>query len=107
MYAIIQTGSKQYWVTPGDTIRVERLDIAEGKEVEMKALWSASVTDVSEKTDSSKLPQAKVIAKVVCHLRGTKVIVFKRRPKKAYEKTRGHRQDLTEIQIKDIQLSTN
>lgn len=105
MYAIIQTGGKQYWVTPGETVQVEKLEVKEGEEISMKALWSASGNAEAAAAASSKLPAATVTARVIRHLRAPKVIVFKRRPKKAYEKTQGHRQDLTEIQIKDIQLS--
>ena len=103
MYAIIKTGGKQYWVTPGEKVRVEKLTGSKGDDVEISALWSAA--DNSKEEVSGKLPKAKVLARIVRHLRAPKVIAFKRRPKKAYEKTIGHRQDLTEIEIKDIQLS--
>jgi len=101
MYAIIETGGKQYWVTPGEILQVEKLEEKKGAEVELKALWSASG---EAQAGNSKLPGAKVKATIVRHLRAPKVIVYKRRPKKAYESLNGHRQYLTEIQIKDIQL---
>ncbi|MFA6583890.1 MAG: 50S ribosomal protein L21 [Elusimicrobiaceae bacterium] len=103
MYAIIETGGKQYWVTPGEKVQVEKIVGNEGDKVEFKALWSAS-GETSEKVSGS-LPKAKVTARILRHLRAPKIIVFKRRPKTAYEKTIGHRQDLTEIEIQDIQLS--
>jgi len=103
MYAIIETGGKQYWVVPGETLQVERLDLKAGEEVTFKALWSASREEKNAVPGDS--PQAKVTAKVVRHLRGDKLIIFRKRPKKAYEKASGHRQELTELQVKDIQLS--
>ncbi len=103
MYAIIQTGGKQYWVVPGEILQVEKLSAKEGEEISIKALWSAA-SGTEEKAGANPL-SAKVTAKVLRHLRGPRVIVFKRRPKKAYEKSAGHRQELTELQIKDIQLS--
>ncbi|MBI4656905.1 MAG: 50S ribosomal protein L21 [Elusimicrobia bacterium] len=103
MYAIIETGGKQYRVLPGDILRVEKLKAEEGNEITFKALWSASGDDA--KPASAQNPTATVVAEVLRHVRGPKIIVFKKRIKKAYEKTTGHRQELTEIRIKDIQLS--
>lgn len=104
MYAIIETGGRQYWITPGETLQIEKLDVKEGEDVVFNALWSAS--PVAGKAEpAAGLSSAKVTAKVIRHMKAPKIIVFKRRPKKAYEKTQGHRQCLTEIQIKDIQLS--
>lgn len=102
MYAIIETGGKQYWVIPGETIRVEKLDAKEGEQITLNALWSAGEPTDSETT--GKRPAAKVTAQVLRQLKAPKIIVFKKRVKKAYEKTQGHRQQLTEIQIKEIQL---
>lgn len=101
MYAIIETGGKQYKVTPGDVLQVEKLNIKEGSTIEFKALWAQDCKENQLETSMN----AKVTALVLRHLKGKKIIVFKKRPKKAYEKTYGHRQNLTEIQIKDIQLS--
>lgn len=103
MYAIIETGGKQYWVIPGEILQVERLTAKEGDEVTFKALWSASQEEKNAAVNKS--PSAKVTARVLRHLRGPKIIVFRKRPKKAYEKSSGHRQELTEIEVKEIQLS--
>lgn len=102
MYAIIETGGKQYWVIPGEILQVEKLCAKEGEDITFKALWSASKT---EETAPKADKNAKVVATVLKHLKGPKIIVFKKRTKKAYEKSRGHRQELSEIKIKDIQLS--
>jgi len=102
MYAIIETGGKQYWVKPGQNLQVEKLDAKAGDTVELKVLWAADEEGTSADTKAAKA--AKVTAQVVKHLRGQKVIVYKRRPKKGYERTQGHRQNLTQIKITDIQL---
>ena len=103
MYAIIETGGKQYWVIPGEILQVERLTAKAGEEVTFNALWTASQEE--KNAAPGKSPTGKVTAKVVRHLRGDKIIVFRKKIKKAYEKSRGHRQELTELQVKDIQLS--
>ena len=101
MYAIIETGGKQFWVIPGETIQVEKLDAKEGAEIEMKAVWAAG-EGVSAGSDVSQLPKAKVTAEILRHLRAPKIIVFKKRTKKAYQKTQGHRQSFTEVRIDEI-----
>jgi large subunit ribosomal protein L21 len=97
MYAIIKTGGKQYWVVPGEILQVEKINAKVGEDIEFKALWSTG--------ENAKISNnAKVIATVLRHLKGDKIIVFKKKTKKAYEKAKGHRQQLTEIKIKDIIL---
>ena len=102
MYAIIETGGKQYWVKPGQDLQVEKLEAKAGDTVELKVLWAANEEGTSADTKAAKA--AKVTAQVIKHLRGQKVIVYKRRPKKGYERTQGHRQNLTQIKITDIAL---
>ena len=102
MYAIIESGGKQYWVKPGETLRVDRLEAEKGSKVELKALWAASEEAGKEPVVSKK---AKVTAQVVRQLRGPKLIVFKKKPKSRYRRTRGHRQDLTELKIQEIVLN--
>ena len=86
----------------GDVIKVEKLDAKAGDSVELKVLWAADEDSTSADTKAAQA--AKVTAQVIKHLRGQKVIVYKRRPKKGYERTQGHRQYLTQIKITDIQL---
>jgi large subunit ribosomal protein L21 len=95
MYAIIENGSKQYKVTPGELVKLEKLEGEKGKEIVFKALWSS-------KGEGGGAQGGTVKAEIVRHLRGPKVIVFKKRTKKAYQKTQGHRQDLTEVKVKEI-----
>lgn len=100
-FAVIQTGGKQHRVEPGQTIEVEKLPVEEGQTVEL--------TDVLLVSNDSGLHQgrplvegAKVVARVVKHARGRKIIVFKYKPKTRYRKKTGHRQALTRIAIEDI-----
>lgn len=90
-------------MVPGEILQIEKLPAEKGAEVTFKALWSAS----QEEKDAAlnKSPSAKVTAKVIRHLKGPKVIVFRKKTKKAYERSIGHRQELTEIEVKEIQLA--
>ncbi|MEF3279938.1 MAG: 50S ribosomal protein L21 [Elusimicrobiota bacterium] len=99
MYAIIKTGGKQYRVVPGKTLKIEKVNAKVGEEIEFEALWS------SGENNSVSSNKGKVVATVIRHLKSPKIIVFKKKPKKAYEKSKGHRQSLSEIRIKDIHLS--
>lgn len=103
MYAIIETGGKQFWVTPGETIRVEKLQAEAGQELTFKALWA--VSDAKEGQATSVSREATVKATVKGAAQGPKIIVFKKRSKKAYKKTQGHRQQLTDLEIKTISFN--
>ena len=103
MYAIIETGGKQFWVTPGETIRVEKLKAEAGQELTFKALWA--VGDAKEGQEPKTSREAQVVAEVARQDRGPKILVFKKRTKKAYKKMQGHRQWLTDITIKSISIN--
>jgi len=103
MYAIIETGGKQLWVIPGETVKVEKLEVKEGETLTFNALWA--VGDAAEGQEPKSTRAAKVTATVVKQGRGPKIIVFKKRTKKAYKKTQGHRQWLTSIKIESISLN--
>ena len=104
MYAVIRTGGKQYRVAPGDVLRVEKLDNADGKQdgnIEFTDILAAS----SEAgLVSSKLDSAKVVASVVKQDRADKILVFHFKRKKQYKKLQGHRQAYTEIRINEIHV---
>ncbi len=103
MYAIIETGGKQYKVEKGSRLRVEKLPYDEGKDFEIpQVMLIKGEGDASYKIGKPFVAGAKVMATVVKQLRGPKVIVFKKRPKKGYKKLNGHRQSQTEIEIKDL-----
>ena len=103
MYAIIETGGKQVWVVPGETVKVEKLEAEKGASLTFNALWA--VGDAAEGVEPACSRTAKVTATVVRQGRGPKIIVFKKRTKKAYKKKIGHRQWLTEIKIEGISLN--
>ncbi len=101
IYAIIETGGKQYRVTPGQTIDVERLDIAEGKKVDLdKVVLIADGDKVMVGTPT--VTGAKVIATSQGESKGDKIIVFKYKPKVRYRKKTGHRQHYTRLVIDKI-----
>ena len=100
MYAIIQTGGKQYKVAVGDEVLVEKLDAEVGTEVTMDVLLVADGETV--KVGSPVVEGVKATAKVLEHGKGKKVIVFKYKPKKNIRKKRGHRQPFTKVEITAI-----
>jgi len=101
MYAIIKTGGKQYRVEQGQTLLVERLAGDEGASVELEPILFRSDDTVF---DADGLKQVKVTGKVVEHIRGPKLRVFKHKPKRGYRKRTGHRQELTRLEITSIKL---
>ena len=95
MYAIVETGGKQYKVAPGEKIKVEKLNAKEGEQVELKTLLI--------RDDNGEIKtEGKTIAEVKEHGKHKKVIVFKYKRKKNYKRWRGHRQQYTLIEIKEI-----
>ena len=101
MYAVIESGGKQYRVAEGDEIQVEKLDIEAGKEVDLdRVLMVGGEGDV--KVGSPMVESATVKATVKDHLRGKKIIVYKH--KKNYHKKQGHRQNYTRLHIDKISV---
>ncbi len=100
MYAILRTGGKQYKVSPGDVIRVERLPGEAGSRVEFNHVFAIRKDSFS--AGGPLLQDAKVIGTILRNARTTKVRVLKYKRKKQYRKTTGHRQPYSEILIKDI-----
>jgi len=101
MYAVIKTGGKQYRVTPGLRLKVEKLVGDVGSDVTIdQVLVMADGENVT--IGAPLIAGASVTAKVLSHGRGDKVMIFKFRRRKHYRKTQGHRQSYTEIQIGDF-----
>ena len=94
-YAIIQAGGKQFRVAEGDVIKVPSITAEVGSAVEFNALLSAD-------GDQVELGDGRVKATVVEHGRGPKVIVFKKKRRKQYKKTHGHRQNFTAVRIESL-----
>lgn len=101
MYAIIETGGKQYRVEEGKSIFVEKLNVNEGDKVSFdRVLFLANREDV--KVGSPVVEGAKVSAVVEKQVRGKKLVIFKFKAKKNYRKKKGHRQPFTKVKIESI-----
>lgn len=105
MYAVIETGGKQYRVQQGDIIDVERLaDAGEpGSDIEFDRVLMVGGEDDAVQLGMPVIDGAKVSAKLVDEVRGTKVIVFKKKRRKQYRRRNGHRQALSRVRIENIQ----
>jgi large subunit ribosomal protein L21 len=104
-YAVIKTGGKQYRVTPGEKLKVEKLASDVGSDVTFdQVLVLADGENVT--IGAPLIASASVKATVLSHGRGDKVMIFKFRRRKHYRKTQGHRQSYTEIQIGDFASSS-
>jgi large subunit ribosomal protein L21 len=100
MYAVIETGGKQYRVAPGDVIQVETLNGDAGTPVEFdKVLAVSTDSGFLAGTDAASV---RVRGTIQNQLRGDKIIVFKFKRKKQYKRTIGHRQNLTSVAISEI-----
>jgi large subunit ribosomal protein L21 len=99
MYAIVKTGGKQYRVERGQRLLIERLAVDEGADVALEPILYRSEETVFDKAG---LAEVKVTAKVLAHVRGEKLRVFKFKPKRGYKRRTGHRQDLTQIEVTEI-----
>lgn len=102
MYAIIRCGGKQYRVTPGDVLDVDRLAVEDGAEFDLTDVLAVSAN--GELSLGQPTVEAAVSAELVQHLRGQKVVVFKKKRRKGYAKKQGHRQELSRIRIQGISL---
>ncbi len=103
MYAVLETGSKQYRVSSGDTLEVERLAVEAGQPVTFDRVLLVS-NDGNVTVGSPTVANASVVADVVEHIRGEKKVAFKLKRRKGYRKTIGHRQELTVVKIKEIKI---
>jgi len=101
MYAVLETGSKQYRVVAGDTLQIERLEVETGKPFTFDRVLLVN-NDGKVTVGSPTVASATVVADVVEHIRGEKKISFKMKRRKGYHKTIGHRQELTIVKIKEI-----
>ncbi len=101
MYAVIKTGGKQYKVSEGEVLRVEKLNAEVNDKIELAEVLLVS-TNGDIKVGTPVVQGAKVLATVLSQGKGDKVINFKYKPKTGYHRTKGHRQLFTEIQINSI-----
>lgn len=102
MYAIIKTGGKQYRVSEGDVLSIEKLNVADGENVVFEEVLTV-VNDGEVMIGRPVVEGAKVTAKVVEHGRGAKIFVFKYKAKANYRIRSGHRQAFTKVEIVSIE----
>jgi large subunit ribosomal protein L21 len=101
MYAVIETGSKQYRVTAGDTLEIERVVAEKGQPFTFDRVLLVN-NEGKTTVGSPTVAQASVVADVVDHIRGEKKVAFKMKRRKGYHRKVGHRQELTIVKIKEI-----
>jgi len=103
VYAIIQTGGKQYKISEGDIVRVEKIEGEIGKIVEIRDVLLVSGPE-GVRTGNPVIENACVSAEIIDHGRAKKVIVFKKKRRKGYRKKQGHRQLYTGLRIREIRV---
>jgi large subunit ribosomal protein L21 len=101
MYAVLETGSKQYRVTAGDTLEIERLAVEAGQSFTFDRVLLVN-NEGKVSVGAPTVSGATVTADVVEHKRGIKTVAFKMKRRKGYHKKTGHRQELTVVKIKEI-----
>ncbi len=101
MYAVFETGGKQYRVAAGDQLEIERVEVEPGQTHTFDRVLLVN-NDGALSVGSPTVSGAKVVADVVEHIRGDKVIAWKMKRRKGYHKKIGHRQELTVVKVKEI-----
>jgi large subunit ribosomal protein L21 len=104
MYAVVKTGGKQYRVSQGDLLKVEKLDGEVGDKVDLVEVLLIG-GDAEARIGTPTVHDAKVTAEIVEHKPGKKIIVFKKKRRKSYSRKQGHRQKQTTLKILEIQAS--
>ena len=103
MYAVIRAGGKQHRVEPGKTLKVEKLEAEVGGKVELDEVLMVA-DDGKIAIGEPLVPEARVNATVLAQDRSKKIIVFKKKRKKQYRRTNGHRQEFTELRVDEIKI---
>lgn len=104
MYAVISSGGKQYRVSEGDLVRIEKLDVEPGGPVEFKDVLLVK-TDVKTYIGQPLVEGATVQGKLEAQDKNDKILIFKYKAKKQYRRTRGHRQQQSEVRIEKINVA--
>lgn len=102
MLAVIKTGGKQYIVSPGQKLKVEKLEGDEGAAINFGEVLLVESDDKKVLVGQPIVEGAKVAAKIIAQTKGQKVIAYKYKAKKRYHRKKGHRQQLTEVEITAI-----
>ena len=103
MYAVVKTGGKEYRISQGDLIRVEKLEGKVGDQVTMKDILMVSQGDQVQ-VGNPLLASAVITGEIVQQVKGKKVLTYKMKRRKNYRRTKGHRQTYTYIRVNDISL---
>jgi len=101
MKAVVKTGGKQYTITEGDTLRVEKLPGEVGATINLDEILAVGEGQ-DMKLGAPTVEGATVKAEIIAHGRGKKIIVFKKKRRKGYKKKQGHRKDYTGLKISEI-----
>lgn len=101
MYAVVETGGKQYRVAAGDKLEIEKLPVEAGQSYTFDKVLMVN-NDGTVQVGAPTVSGASVDASVVEHIKGDKVVAFKFKRRKGYRKKKGHRQNLTVVEIKEI-----
>ncbi len=104
MFAVVKTGGKQYWVKPGDVLKVEKIEAKPSEIITLSDVVLASSDKGEVKASEAELSNAVVSAEILKHVRNKKVIVFKKTRRHNYRRKNGHRQMMTVLKITDITL---
>lgn len=104
MYAVFETGGKQFRAEPGTRIRIPSLEVEPGESVTFDQVLLTGDGEENVQVGTPVVEGASVKAEVIRHGRGDKVIVFKRKRRKGYRRKQGHRQNFTEIRVDEVAL---
>lgn len=101
MYAIFESGGKQYRVAAGDTLDIEKMDVAAGDKIELTNVLLIADGD-QVKVGTPTIEDASVVGHVVAHVKGEKIYIFKSKKRKGYRRKTGHRQKYIRLHIDEI-----
>ena len=104
MFAIIQSGGRQIRVSPGSEVIVDRLPIEAGEQVSIDQVLLVGTDDGAVLTGAPFVTNARVVAVIAGETRGEKIRIFKKKRRKGFRKTRGHRSVFTRVRVTDIQV---
>jgi large subunit ribosomal protein L21 len=104
MYAVVKTGGKEYRISKGDIIRVEKLEGAAGDRVTLEDVLMVSQEDQVQ-FGTPHLGNVVVTGEIVQHIKGKKILTYKMKKRKNYRRLKGHRQTYTYLKVNDISLS--
>ncbi len=106
MYAVVKTGGKEYRVSKGDLIRVEKLEGKAGDQVTLREVMMVSDEGQVKAVGAPYVTNAMITAEIVQEAKGKKVLTYKMKKRKNYRRFKGHRQTYTYLKVNDIQLGT-